>query len=151
MTVRRHTGPGGERLARTGATERLNLCRQSLAVCRRSVNTERRHCARSLSLPCRSAWCWNGGVDVLSGQILLRRGNLDRSRLLLPWPARLTRLPGVRPAGRSRLVFFLGQGLLEVSGHAAGPPGGSAMIGSRSATARRARPTGRVTHPGSLV
>jgi len=47
---------------------------------------------------------------------------------LLPWPAGPGRLPGVRPAGRSRLVFFLGQGLLEVSGPAAVPPGHSVMI-----------------------
>jgi len=41
---------------------------------------ERRDCARSHDLLPHSTWCWNGGVDVLSSRILLRPGDLDRSR-----------------------------------------------------------------------
>ena len=67
-------------------------------------------------------------MDVLSSRILLRPGDLDRSRrfyrdmlgLAIYREFGLPDGPGV--------VFFLGQGLLEVSGHADGPPGRSVMI-----------------------
>jgi catechol 2,3-dioxygenase-like lactoylglutathione lyase family enzyme len=67
-------------------------------------------------------------VDVLSGRILLRPSDLDRSRrfyrdvlgLAIYREFGLPDDPGV--------VFFLGPGLLEVSGHPAGPPGHSVMI-----------------------
>jgi len=42
--------------------------------------------------------------------------------------ARPGHLPGVRSPDDPGVVFFLGQGLLEVSGHAQGPPGRSVMI-----------------------
>jgi catechol 2,3-dioxygenase-like lactoylglutathione lyase family enzyme len=67
-------------------------------------------------------------VDVLSSRILLRPSDLDRSR-------RFYRdLPGLAicrefgPPDDPGLVLFLGQGLLEVSGHAAGRPRSSVMI-----------------------
>jgi catechol 2,3-dioxygenase-like lactoylglutathione lyase family enzyme len=67
-------------------------------------------------------------VDVLSSRILLRPGDLDRSRRFyrdLLGPA-VYREFG--PPDDPGLVFFLGQGLLEVSGHAADQPGRSVMI-----------------------
>jgi catechol 2,3-dioxygenase-like lactoylglutathione lyase family enzyme len=55
-------------------------------------------------------------------------GDLDRSRRFYRDVLGLVVYREFGPTGRSRLVFFLGQGLLEVSGHAAGPPGRSVMI-----------------------
>ena len=67
-------------------------------------------------------------MDVLSSRILLRPSDLDRSRrfyrdvlgLAIYREFGLPDDPGV--------VFFLGQGLLEVSGPAAGPGGHAVMI-----------------------
>jgi catechol 2,3-dioxygenase-like lactoylglutathione lyase family enzyme len=67
-------------------------------------------------------------VDVLSSRILLRPSDLDCSRrfyrdvlgLAIYREFGLPEDPGV--------VFFLGQGLLEVSGHSAGSAGCSVMI-----------------------
>jgi catechol 2,3-dioxygenase-like lactoylglutathione lyase family enzyme len=67
-------------------------------------------------------------VDVLSSRVLLRPSDLDRSRrfyrdMLGPAIYRELGLPD-----DPELVFFLGQGLLEISGHAAGPPRRPVMI-----------------------
>jgi catechol 2,3-dioxygenase-like lactoylglutathione lyase family enzyme len=67
-------------------------------------------------------------VDILSSRILLRPSDLDRSRRFCcdVLGVAVYRLFG--PPDDPGVVFFLGQGLLEVSGHVAGPPGRSVMI-----------------------
>jgi len=67
-------------------------------------------------------------VDVLSSRILLRPGDLDRSRRFYRDLLGLAVYREFGPPDDPGLVFFLGQGLLEVSGHAAGTPGSSVMI-----------------------
>jgi catechol 2,3-dioxygenase-like lactoylglutathione lyase family enzyme len=67
-------------------------------------------------------------VDVLSSRILLRPGDLDRSRRFYRDLLGLAVYREFGPPDDPELVFFLGQGLLEVSGHAAGLPGRSVMI-----------------------
>src|SRR6201989_308675 len=67
-------------------------------------------------------------MDVLSSRILLRPGDLDRSRCFYRDLLGLAVYREFGPPDDPGLVFFLGQGLLEVSGHAAGPPGHSVMI-----------------------
>jgi catechol 2,3-dioxygenase-like lactoylglutathione lyase family enzyme len=67
-------------------------------------------------------------VDVLSSRILLRPSDLDRSRRFYRDLLGLAIYREFGPPDNPGLVFFLGQGLLEVSGHAAGPPGRSVMI-----------------------
>ena len=67
-------------------------------------------------------------MDILSSRILLRPRDLDRSRRFY---RDVLGLAIYREFGRPEdpgVVFFLGQGLLEVSGHVAGPPGRSVMI-----------------------
>jgi predicted enzyme related to lactoylglutathione lyase len=67
-------------------------------------------------------------MDVLSSRILLRPSNLDLSRRFY---RDVLGLAIYREFGRPEdpgVVFFLGQGLLEVSGHATGPAGRSVMI-----------------------
>jgi catechol 2,3-dioxygenase-like lactoylglutathione lyase family enzyme len=67
-------------------------------------------------------------VDVLNSRILLRPSDLDRSRRFYRDLLGLAIYREFGPPDDPGLVFFLGQGLLEVSGHAAGPPGRSVMI-----------------------
>ena len=67
-------------------------------------------------------------MDVLSSRILLRPSDLDRSRRFYRDLLGLAIYREFGPPEDPGLVFFLGQGLLEVSGHAAGPPGRSVMI-----------------------
>ena len=67
-------------------------------------------------------------MDVLSSRILLRPSDLDRSRRFYRDLFGLAVYREFGPPDDPGLVFFLGQGLLEVSGHAAGPPGRSVMI-----------------------
>jgi predicted enzyme related to lactoylglutathione lyase len=67
-------------------------------------------------------------VDILSSRILLRPGDLDRSRRFYRDVLGLAVCREFGPLGDPGVVFFPGQGLLEVSGHAAGPPGRSVMI-----------------------
>ena len=67
-------------------------------------------------------------MDVLSSRILLRPSDLDWSRRFYRDVLGLAIYREFGSPEDSGVVFFLGQGLLEVSGHAAGPPGGSVMI-----------------------
>jgi catechol 2,3-dioxygenase-like lactoylglutathione lyase family enzyme len=67
-------------------------------------------------------------VDVLRSRILLRPSDLDRSRRFYRDILGLAICREFGPPDDPGLVFFLGQGLLEVSGHAVGPPGHSVMI-----------------------
>jgi catechol 2,3-dioxygenase-like lactoylglutathione lyase family enzyme len=67
-------------------------------------------------------------VDVLSSRILLRPADLDRSRRFYRDLLGLAVYREFGPPDDPGLVFFPGQGLLEVSGHATGPPGRSVMI-----------------------
>src|SRR5262249_10190883 len=67
-------------------------------------------------------------MDVLTGRILLRPSDLDRSRRFYRDVLGLAIYREFGPPDDPGVVFFLGPGLLEVSGHAAGPPGHSVMI-----------------------
>jgi catechol 2,3-dioxygenase-like lactoylglutathione lyase family enzyme len=67
-------------------------------------------------------------VDILSSRILLRPADLDRSRRFYRDTLGLAIYREFGPPEDPGVVFFLGPGLLEVSGHAAGPPGSSVMI-----------------------
>ncbi len=67
-------------------------------------------------------------MDVLSSRILIRPTDLDRSRRFYRDIMGLAIYREFGPADNPGVVFFLGQGLLEVSGHAATPAGRSVMI-----------------------
>jgi len=67
-------------------------------------------------------------VDVLSSRILLRPGDLDRSLRFYRDVLGLAVYREFGPPDRPGTVFFLGQGLLEVSGNASGPVGRSVVI-----------------------
>ncbi len=67
-------------------------------------------------------------MEVLSSRILLRPVDLDRSRRFYRDVLGLAVYREFGPAEDPAVVFFLGQGLLEVSGHAPGPAGASVMI-----------------------
>jgi catechol 2,3-dioxygenase-like lactoylglutathione lyase family enzyme len=67
-------------------------------------------------------------VDVLSSRILLRPSDLDRSRRFYRDRLGLAVYREFGPPDVPGLVFFLGPALLEISGHAPGPPGHSVMI-----------------------
>jgi catechol 2,3-dioxygenase-like lactoylglutathione lyase family enzyme len=67
-------------------------------------------------------------MDVLSSRILLRPSDLDRSRRFYRDVLGLAIYREFGPPDDPGVVFFLGPGLLEVSGHNPGPPGHSAMI-----------------------
>jgi predicted enzyme related to lactoylglutathione lyase len=67
-------------------------------------------------------------VDILSSRIFLRPGDLDRSRRFYRDVLGLAVYREFGPPGDPGVVFFPGQGLPEVSGHAAGTPGRSVMI-----------------------
>jgi catechol 2,3-dioxygenase-like lactoylglutathione lyase family enzyme len=66
-------------------------------------------------------------VEVLSSRILLRPVHLDRTRRFYRDVLGLAVYREFGSADDPAVVFFLGQGLLEVSGHAPGPPG--ALVG----------------------
>jgi len=70
----------------------------------------------------------NGSVDILSSRILLRPTDLDRSRRFYRDTLGLAVYREFGPADNPGVVFFLGQGFLEVSGHAEAPPGRSVML-----------------------
>ena len=67
-------------------------------------------------------------MEILSSRILLRPADLDRSRRFYRDRLGLAVYREFGPADDPGVVFFLGQGLLEVSRQAPGPPGASAMI-----------------------
>jgi len=67
-------------------------------------------------------------MDVLSTRILVRPSDLDRSRRFYRDVLGLAIHREFGPPDDPGVVFFLGPGLLEVSGHAAGPAGRSVMI-----------------------
>lgn len=76
----------------------------------------------------RNRSCQDRSVEVLSSRILLRPADLDRSRRFYRDVLGLAIYREFGPPADPAVVFFLGAGLLEVSGHAAGPPGESVMI-----------------------
>jgi catechol 2,3-dioxygenase-like lactoylglutathione lyase family enzyme len=67
-------------------------------------------------------------VEILSSRILLRSADLDRSRHFYRDVLGLAIYREFGPTDDPAVVFFLGQGLLEVSGHAVSPPGDSVAI-----------------------
>ena len=67
-------------------------------------------------------------MDVLSSRILLRPSDLDRSRRFYRDVLGLAIFREFGPPDDAGVVFFLGQGLLEVSGHATGPRGHPGMM-----------------------
>ena len=67
-------------------------------------------------------------MDVLSSRILLRPSDLDRSRRFYRDVLGLAIYREFGPPQDPGVVFFLGPGLLEVSGHSVGPVSRSVMI-----------------------
>jgi catechol 2,3-dioxygenase-like lactoylglutathione lyase family enzyme len=67
-------------------------------------------------------------VEVLSSRILLRPADPGRSRRFYRDVLGLAVYREFGPPEDPGVVFFLGSGLLEVSGRADGPPGPSVMI-----------------------
>jgi len=67
-------------------------------------------------------------MDVLSSRILVRPSDLDRSRRFYRDVLGLAIYREFGPPDDPGMVFFLGPGLLEVSGHTADPAGHSVMI-----------------------
>jgi catechol 2,3-dioxygenase-like lactoylglutathione lyase family enzyme len=67
-------------------------------------------------------------VEVLSSRVLLRPADLERSRRFYRDALGLAVYREFGPAGDPGVVFFLGQGLLEVSGHGPGPSPGPVTI-----------------------
>ena len=67
-------------------------------------------------------------MDVLSSRILLRPADPDRSRRFYRDQLGLAVYREFGPPDHPGVVFFLGQGLLEVSGRSGGPAGPSVMI-----------------------
>lgn len=72
--------------------------------------------------------CQDGRVDVLSSRILLRPADLARSREFYRDILGLGIYREFGSPADPATVFFLGGGLLEISGHADGPPGRSVQI-----------------------
>ena len=66
-------------------------------------------------------------MDVLSSRILLRPSDLERSRAFYRDVLGLAVYREFGPRDDPGLVFFLGNGLLEVSGRGDGPPRGLAL------------------------
>jgi catechol 2,3-dioxygenase-like lactoylglutathione lyase family enzyme len=64
-------------------------------------------------------------MEILSSRVLLRPADLDRSRRFYRDVLGLAVYREFGPADDPGVVFFLGQGLLEVSGRAPGPAGKS--------------------------
>jgi catechol 2,3-dioxygenase-like lactoylglutathione lyase family enzyme len=67
-------------------------------------------------------------MEILSSRVLLRPADLDRSRRFYRDVLGLAVYREFGPADDPGMVFFLGQGLLEVSGHGPGPAGDPVMI-----------------------
>jgi catechol 2,3-dioxygenase-like lactoylglutathione lyase family enzyme len=67
-------------------------------------------------------------VEILSSRILLRPADLGRSQRFYRDVLGLAVYREFGPEASPGMVFFLGQGLLEVSRHAVGPAGGPVGI-----------------------
>jgi catechol 2,3-dioxygenase-like lactoylglutathione lyase family enzyme len=67
-------------------------------------------------------------MEILSSRILLRPVDLDRSRRFYRDVLGLAVYREFGSVSDPGTVFFLGQGLLEVSGHGPGPAAGPVMI-----------------------
>ena len=67
-------------------------------------------------------------MDVLSSRILLRPADLDQSRRFYRDVLGLAIYREFGSTADPGLVFFLGSGFLEISGHGPGAPGRSVMI-----------------------
>lgn len=67
-------------------------------------------------------------MDVLSSRILLRPANLSRSHHFYRDQLGLAVYREFGSPADPGVVFFLGPGLLEVSGHSSAPPGDSVRI-----------------------
>ena len=67
-------------------------------------------------------------MEILSSRVLLRPVDLGRSRRFYRDVLGLAVYREFGPADDPGVVFFLGQGLLEVSGHGPGPSGDPVMI-----------------------
>jgi catechol 2,3-dioxygenase-like lactoylglutathione lyase family enzyme len=67
-------------------------------------------------------------MDVLSSRILLRPASMDRTRRFYRDVLGLAVYREFGPADDPGVVFFLGSGFLEVSGHASGSAGQSLML-----------------------
>jgi catechol 2,3-dioxygenase-like lactoylglutathione lyase family enzyme len=67
-------------------------------------------------------------MEILSSRVLLRPADLDRSRRFYRDVLGLAVYREFGPVYDPGVVFFLGQGLLEVSGHGPGPSGDPVMI-----------------------
>jgi catechol 2,3-dioxygenase-like lactoylglutathione lyase family enzyme len=67
-------------------------------------------------------------MEILSSRVLLRPADLDRSRRFYRDVLGLAVYREFGPVDDPGVVFFLGQGLLEVSGHGPGPSGDPVMI-----------------------
>ena len=67
-------------------------------------------------------------MEILSSRMLLRPAELDRSRRFYRDVLGLAVYREFGPDADPGVVFFLGQGLLEVSGRGLGPSGGPVMI-----------------------
>ena len=67
-------------------------------------------------------------MEILSSRVLLRPVNLRESRRFYRDVLGLAVYREFGPADDPGVVFFLGQGLLEVSGHGPGPSGTPVMI-----------------------
>jgi len=67
-------------------------------------------------------------MEILSSRVLLRPADLDRSRRFYRDALGLAVYREFGPAEDPGVVFFLGQGLLEVSGPGPGSSGGPVML-----------------------
>jgi predicted enzyme related to lactoylglutathione lyase len=72
--------------------------------------------------------CQDGGVEVLSSRILLRPADLGRSREFYRDVLGLAIYREFGSPTDPGVVFFLGSGLLEISGHSTNAGGHSMMI-----------------------
>ena len=78
-------------------------------------------------------------MGVLCSRLLVRPGGLDRSFCFYRDVLGLAVCRESGPAGHLGMVFFLGQGLLEVSGEASGAPGHSLMVWAQVRDVREGR------------
>jgi catechol 2,3-dioxygenase-like lactoylglutathione lyase family enzyme len=67
-------------------------------------------------------------MDVLSSRVLVRPADLNRSRHFYADVLGLAIYREFGSPASPGVVFFLGPGFLEVSGHSDGPPGRSVMV-----------------------